>query len=108
MLDLGIWMSIQAAVTRVHHKRQYHPDALAQSVQDAWNNYLSPDAFKNVHGRLRIVLHCIVEDNGGNNLVEQKRGKLFRDSVIEIPDDDDDEEKTGDDESVDMISISDD
>lgn len=108
MLDLGIWMSVQAAVTRVHHKRQYHPDALAQSVKDAWDNYLSPNAFKNVHGRLRIVLHCIVEDNGGNNIVEQKRGKLFRDSVIEIKDEDDNEDNNKDDESVDMISISDD
>jgi DNA-binding protein Fis len=108
MLDLGIWMSVQAAVSRVHHKRQYHPDALAQSVKDAWDNYLSPNAFKNVHGRLRIVLHCIVEDNGGNNIVEQKRGNLFRDSVIEIKDEDDNEDNNKDDESVDMISISDD
>jgi hypothetical protein len=81
---------------------------LAQSVKDAWDNYLSPNAFKNVHGRLRIVLHCIVEDNGGNNIVEQKRGKLFRDSVIEIKDEDDNEDNNKDDESVDMISISDD
>ncbi len=48
MLDLGIWMSIQAAMTRVHYKRRCSHDALARSVVDAWNKYLSPDAFKNV------------------------------------------------------------
>ncbi|KAG7374975.1 hypothetical protein IV203_014070 [Nitzschia inconspicua] len=90
MLDLGIWMSIQAVVTRVHRRRGSHPDALARSVEDAWNNYLSPSAFQNVHERLKIVLHCIVDDNGGNSLVERKRGKLFRDCMIlEIHDDDD-------------------
>jgi hypothetical protein len=83
ILDLGIWMSIQAAVTRVHHQtRRCHHDALAQSVLDAWNGYLSPQAFKNVYARLRVVLSCIVEDQGGNSLVETKRGKLFRDATI--------------------------
>jgi hypothetical protein len=89
MLDLGIWMSIQAVVTRVHHRRGSHPDALARSVEDAWGNYLSPSAFQNVHERLKIVLHCIVDDNGGNSLVERKRGKLFRDCTILENDDDD-------------------
>lgn len=87
MLDLGIWMSIQAVVTRAHHKRGSHPDALARSVEDAWDNYLSPNAFQKVHDRLRIVLHCIVDDNSGNSLVEKKRGKLFRDcTVLEVDD----------------------
>ncbi|KAG7371569.1 hypothetical protein IV203_020139 [Nitzschia inconspicua] len=89
MLDLGNWMSIQAVVTRVHHRRGSHPDALARSVEDAWNIYLSPSAFQNVHERLKIVLHCIVDDNGRTSLVERKRGKLFRDCMIlEIDDDD--------------------
>ncbi len=72
MLDLGIWMSIHAAVTRVHHKRWCHHNALARSVVDAWNKYLSPDAFKKVFGRLRAVLSCIVEDGVGNSLVERR------------------------------------
>ncbi|KAG7341326.1 hypothetical protein IV203_023277 [Nitzschia inconspicua] len=46
MLDLGIWMSIQAEVTRVHRRRGSHPDSLARSVEDAWNNYLSSSAFQ--------------------------------------------------------------
>ena len=91
VLDLGVWMSIQAVVTRVHHKRRCHPDALARSVCDAWNNYLSPNAFENVFNRLRIVLTCIVDDNGGNDSVENKRGKLFRDATLVVDLDDDDE-----------------
>ena len=91
MLDLGVWMSIQSAVTRVHHMRRCHHDALARSVVDAWNHYLSLAAFKNVHCRLRVVLSCIVEDKGGSSLVESKRGKLFRDAtIIDLTDDNDD------------------
>jgi len=62
--------------------RRCQHDALAKSVEDAWNQYLSPQAFKNVHARLRVVLSCIVDDKGGNALVEKKRGKLFRDATI--------------------------
>jgi len=96
MLDLGIWMSIQAVVTRVHHKRRCHPDALAKSVLDAWSNYLSPNAFQNVHRRLRVMLTCIVDDRGGNSLVEAKRGKLFRDATLVVDLDEEDENENND------------
>ena len=56
---------------------------LSKSVVDAWNEYLSPKTFVNVHGRIRVVLVCIVEGGGGNELVESKRGKLFQDATLE-------------------------
>ncbi|KAG7373068.1 hypothetical protein IV203_033792 [Nitzschia inconspicua] len=99
--NMLIWMSIQAVVTRAHHRRGSHPDALARSVEDARNDYLSPSAFQNLHKRLKIVLHYIVDDNGGNSLVERKRGKLFCVCMIlEIDDDDnnDDLEPPNDDD----------
>lgn len=83
MLDLGVWMSIQTAVTRVHHGRRCQHYALAKSVEEAWSDYLSPASFQNVHRRLGVVLTCIVDDEGGNSLVESKRGKLFRDAILE-------------------------
>jgi hypothetical protein len=89
MLDLGVWMSIESAVMKVHYGRRCHHDALAKSVEDAWNGYLSQEAFSNVYKRLRVVLVCIVDDNGGNRLVESKRGKLFRDAtIIDLTDED--------------------
>ena len=92
MLDLGVWMSIQSAVTVAHRLRRCNHDALARSVMDAWNNYLSPKAFANVHGRLKVVLKCIVDGAGGNELVEQKRGKLFNDCTIDLTGDEDGDE----------------
>jgi hypothetical protein len=85
MLDLGVWMSIQSAVTKVQRMRRCHHEVLAKSVRDAWENKLSGRAFSNVYQRLRVVLSCIVDDCGGNALVEEKRGKLFRDAIIEDP-----------------------
>ena len=82
MLDLGVWMSIQSAVIKAHRNRRCHPDALAKSITDAWEHHLSLKAFENVFARLRVVLRCIVDDDGGNQLVESKRGKLFRDATI--------------------------
>ena len=115
MLDLGVWMSIQAAVMRVHHNRRCHHDALAKSVDDAWDNYLNEGAFENVHGRLKLVLQSIVKDEGGNRLVEEHRGKLFRDAtIVDLTSVDDDEniiinidmddQVTGDDDLIDNES----
>ena len=39
-------------------------------------------SFENVHCRLKVVLQSIVNDEGGNKLVEEHRGKLFRDATI--------------------------
>ena len=82
MLDLGCWMSIQSVVHKIHYMKRCNHEALAKSVEDAWNSYLSPTAFKNVYNRLQVVLQCILKDNGGNQLVGKKRGKLFRDATI--------------------------
>ncbi len=82
MLDLGVWMSIQTAVCKVQQNRRCKHDVLAKSVEDAWSNYLNEEAFKNVWGRLRVVLVFIVEGGGSNDEVESRRGKLFRDATI--------------------------
>ena len=37
-LDLGVWMSVQAAVEERHRDRRRDPDGLAETVQEAWNN----------------------------------------------------------------------
>ena len=84
MLDLGVWMSIQSKVENVHHRRRCQVDALCRSIEDAWENHLLEDAFANVFSRLRVVLSLIVEDNGGNELVEKKRGKLFCDASLPL------------------------
>ena len=59
-----------------------HHTALAESVEDAWNTNLHAGAFERVHRRLRVVLRCIMDDDGGNNKVEEKRGNLFRDCTL--------------------------
>ena len=82
MLDLGVWMSIQSSVEKTHRGRRCQADALAWSIEDSWNNYLSPQAFANVFNRLRVVLACIVDGKGGNDKVEEKRGVLHREATI--------------------------
>ena len=57
---------------------------------------MSPNAFQNVHRRLRVVLTCIVDDRGGNSLVEPKRGKLFRDATLVVDLDEEDENENND------------
>ena len=82
LLDLGIWRSIQSAVENEHRLKRYEANALARSVERAWNHRLKPTVFQNVYGRLLQVFTLIVLDNGDNNLVESKRGKLFSDPLM--------------------------
>ena len=48
LLDLGIWMSIQATVQNLHHQKRIQHDALANTVEVAWEGNLNPVAFSNV------------------------------------------------------------
>ena len=74
MLDLGVWMSIQSRVEKLHHMKRCQHDALAKSAETAWESCLDQGAFSRVFKRLRVVLTCIVDDKGGNEKVEEKRG----------------------------------
>jgi hypothetical protein len=49
-------------------------DALALSVNKAWENLLTSDTITSVFIRIPIVLDLILEDNGGNDRVEERRG----------------------------------
>ena len=92
MLDLGVWMSIQSAVMKTHYLRKCSHDALAESVMNAWENYLNIRAFTHVHGRLKVALVCICDDAGGNTTIEAKRGKLYRDAtIIDLTDEQDEQ-----------------
>jgi hypothetical protein len=48
---------------------------------------LSADAFTRVYDHLLKVLQLIVLDNGNNNMVEERRGKIFGDPVDMTQDD---------------------
>jgi hypothetical protein len=76
MLDLGIWMSTQAA--RGMYMKRRDIQALVNAVDDAWDTRLSEKAFKNVYERLQNVLVMSDDDKGGNTKVEENRGKHFR------------------------------
>ena len=97
-LDLGLYMKIQSSVQKVHRGRRCtHADS-AKSVSDSWNKSLSVKKFRNLHGRLRVVLFCVVYGKWLNEFVEKKRGKLF--CYYTLPND-----ETGSDGSVSMHCI---
>lgn len=78
MLDLGVWMALQNIVEKMHFRQRKEVNALARTVEEAWENALEPIKLTNVYNRWKMVLGLILEDNGGDKYVEAKRGKLFR------------------------------
>mgnify|MGYP000882679860 CR=1 FL=1 len=72
-LDLGVWMSVQSHVEKIHRTRTRDPDALAATVHNAWDQ-LPPSIITKIFNRIPIVLQIILETNGDNDLVETRRG----------------------------------
>ena len=77
MLDLGVWMALQSVVEKLHHGQRQHLTALCNTVTKAWGE-LDRVKLTNVYERWKLVLDLILEDNGGDRLIESRRGKLFR------------------------------
>ncbi len=76
-LDIGIWMSVQSSVERKHRNRRRDPDALAETVREAWDT-LPMETIANVFERLSVNLPLIVEREGDNDGVEGSRGRRHR------------------------------
>ena len=77
VLDLGLWNSLQSAVEKLHRDKRTDADAIAHSALQAWRA-LPSDKISRVFSRIPVVLDLIIEDQGGNDKVEGRRGQLFR------------------------------
>jgi len=79
LLDLGVWCSLQAAVEKEHYMKRTDVHALQNSVMSAWDTRPLDKVIGKVWTRMTKVLALIVEGDGGNDLVEKKRGKRWKD-----------------------------
>ena len=84
LLDLGVWCSLQSQVEHEHLGMRKDAEALCNTVFRTWENSTTlQTVIENVWGRLRNVMVLLEAGNGGNDLVETKRGKSHRD--LELP-----------------------
>ena len=83
VLDLGIWMSLQARVEREHYLKRCTAEALVHSVQTIWNSSDLDAVMTKVFNKLRVVFCNILNGNGGNDLVEENRGEKNRSIKLE-------------------------
>lgn len=106
MLDLGVWMAFQNVVEKMHFRKRKHVEALCRTVEESWTK-LEDVKLENVYKRWLKVLELIIEDEGGDRLVEKRRGKLYREpsATAENLDDDAPPSQAGnDDESAAVVS----
>ena len=83
VLDLGVWMSLQAAVERQHYLKRCNANALVNSVMMTWKEGKLDHSISKVFKRLKPVLCNIIEAKGGNDFVEMKRGKKHENIKLE-------------------------
>ena len=86
-LDLGIWMSLQSAVEKSHRLMRGDPEALHQTVLKVWDEVASEEAFVKVFDRLKKNYALIKKNGGGNDLVEEYRGKKGRQAIAKFEED---------------------
>ena len=75
-LNLGLWNSLQSVVEKLHRDKRTDADAIAHSALQAWRD-LPSNKISRVFSRIPIVLDLIIEDQGGNDKVEGRRGRLI-------------------------------
>ena len=94
MLDLGVWMAVQAHTEYLHKKKVMQPYALSLSVYDVYIK-IEAGVLRKVHERWKLVLKLILARKGSNNLVESHRGlKANIADLTSVPDLDSDDEET--------------
>jgi hypothetical protein len=65
-LDLGLWMSLQSHVEKLHWNRTRDPDGLAVSIKQAWD-HLPVETIQKVFDRIPIILELIVKGDKGQH-----------------------------------------
>ena len=76
MIDPGAWMTMQSKVEIFHLRNVKQHDALARSTNKAWCN-VEEQKLTIIWERFLKVLDLIIQVQGGNELVEIKRGLAF-------------------------------
>ena len=76
-LDLGVWCSLQASVENTHFMQQCYTEALVRSVYETWSTVQMSLVVSNVFTKLQHFICLINKGNGGNDLVEEKKGPSY-------------------------------
>ena len=77
-LDLGAWISIQSVVEKLHRNWVMNEKALSDIIFQAFEEFDGCTKLAAIAQRWELVLDLILDDNGGNDLVETKRGSLTK------------------------------
>jgi hypothetical protein len=56
VLDLGLWQGIQSSAEQIHNYRAMFSDAIALSVNEAWENLLTSESIASVSTEYRFCL----------------------------------------------------
>ena len=76
MLDVGAWCSFLSAVEKMHRGHRTDSKSLARTIVATWAAFDS-SCFERVYKRWQKVLQLVIDDCGGNALVDTRSKELF-------------------------------
>ena len=71
-LDLGVWMSVQAAVSKLSRGQRMNIKSLTACVNEAWDQ-LEEKKLQSIVDYVPIAMQGCIDDNGGNKKCESRR-----------------------------------
>ena len=83
-LNHSVCTTLQSVVERRHFTKHCHVEALVSTVMTTWDEGKLDRQITNVFKRLEKLLCLINEGEGGNDLVELKRGKKNRNLKFDL------------------------
>ena len=71
-LDLGVWMSVQTAVSKLSRGQRMNIKSLTACVNEAWDQ-LEEKKLQSIVDYVPIAMQGCIDDNGGNKKCESRR-----------------------------------
>ena len=71
-LDLGVWMTVQAAVNKLSRGQRMNIKSLTACVNKAWDQ-LEEAKLQSIVDYVPLAMQGCIDDNGGNKKVESRR-----------------------------------
>jgi hypothetical protein len=74
-LDLGVWMTVQAAVNKLSRKLRMNMKSLTQCVEKAWDK-LEESKLQSIVNYVAVTMQGCIDCGGGNEKCESRRSTI--------------------------------
>lgn len=84
MLDLGVWVSLQSLVEKIHKRQVMQSNVLSCSVAEAFGQ-IGSKVLNKVHSHWKLVLQLLISGQGTNEVVKEHHSLKKKTMLKDLP-----------------------